>query len=359
MTTIKMGWIPRFTSHYVASTRIRCLNILGELRKRGLDAELFTQKRFDSYSILVFLKAYEREHVALARKAKIAGKRVILDLCDNHFIKANKSPTESNRVSCLDEMLSLSDNIVVSTKALGEVVAERHPSLASRITVIGDAVEESLPRSHFFWGIVEWIMLFFLRLFINVQRKSGRTPIVWFGIHGGNNAEYGMQDVFKIADQLNALAKTHSISLTIISNNYLKYRALSKAFIFPMFYMPWGGSTFFTALAMHRISIIPVSRNAFTECKSNNRVALAISRGLAVVTSTPIPAYEEFLPYIKYGDIGAGIRAYIDDPIRAAADVHAGKAYVAQNYSLKAIVSKWEALLLMCMGSHFQLQGIA
>lgn len=359
MTGIKVGWIPRFTSPDVASTRIRCLNILGELRKRGLDAELFTQKRFDLYSTLVFLKAYGREHVALARKAKIADKRVILDLCDNHFIKANGSPAESNRVSYLDEMLSLSDNIVVSTKALGEAVAERNPSLASRITVIGDAVEESLPRSHFFGGVVEWITLFFLRLFINVQRKSGRTPIVWFGIHGGNNAQYGMQDVFKIADQLNALAKTHSISLTIISNSYLKYRALSKAFMFPMFYMPWGGSTFFTALAMHRISIIPVTRNAFTECKSNNRVALAISRGLAVVTSTPIPAYEEFLPYIKHGDIGTGLRAYIDDPARAAADVSVGKVYVAQHYSLEPTASKWEALLLMCMGSHFQLQGIA
>lgn len=346
MTGIKVGWIPLFRSHHVASTRIRCINIVEELRKRGLDAELFTQHKFDSYSILVFLKAYERDHVALARKAKRGGKRVVFDICDNHFIKANETTSERNRISYLEEMLSLSDEIVVSTEVLRKTVIERHPSLASRITVIGDAVEESLPRSHFFGEVVERIMLFFLRLFIHVQGKAGRTPLVWFGIHGGKNADYGMQDLFKISDNLNTLTKTHNISLTIISNNYLKYRALSKAFMVPIFYMPWGGSTFFNALSMHRICIIPITRNSFTECKSNNRVALSISRGLAVVTSTPIPAYEEFLPYIKAGDINAGIRTYIDNPARATADVSAGKVYVGQHYSLKPIVSKWAALLL-------------
>lgn len=346
MTGIKVAWIPRLTSPDVASTRIRCINIIGELRKRGLDAEFFTQKRFDSYTILVFLKAYGKEHVALARKAKAAGKRVIFDLCDNHFIKANGSQVESERVDYLDKMLGLSDKIVVSTEALGKVVAERDSSLASRITVIGDALEEKLPCSRMFRRIVELGGLFFLELFINLQRSSGRTPVVWFGIHGGDNATYGMRDVFMVADQLNSVAKTHGISLTIISNSYRKYRSISKVFKFPTFYMPWGGSTFFEALALHRISIIPVTVNEFTKCKSNNRVALSISRGLAVVTSILIPAYEELIPYIKHNDINAGISAYIDDPMSANADVSSGKIYIAEKYSLEPITSMWEKVLL-------------
>lgn len=345
MTGRKIAWIPRFTSYYVASTRIRCLNVIRGLRKRGFEAELFTLTEFNSYHVLIFLKAYGKEHIALAKKAKAAGKAVVLDLCDNHFIKANDSLTESERVHRLDEMLNISDIVVVSTEALGKVVAERHPIIASRISVIGDSVEETLPHSRPARRPVEWIALFLLRLFVSLQRRSGRTPLVWFGIHGGDNAEYGMQDILRIADQLNAVAKTHGISLTIISNNYRKYLSISRAFKFPSFYMPWGGSTFFAALALHRISIIPVTVNEFTECKSNNRVALAISRGLAVVTSTLIPAYEELTPYIKLNSISTGISSYIDDPMRIDADVGAGKIYVAKNYSLEPIISKWESLL--------------
>jgi hypothetical protein len=345
MTTIKVAWIPRFTSPYVASTRIRCINIMRGLTKRGLDAELFSQQGFDSYSSLIFLKAYGREHILLARKAKAARKRVIFDLCDNHFAKSNKPHAEAERVGYLNEMLNLSDHIVVSTDALRNVVVARHPAIASRITVIGDAVEETLPPSHLSRRLVEWPALFFLQQFVSHQRKNGRTPLVWFGIHGGDNADYGMLEIYKAASELNDVAKTHGISLTIISNNYSKYRSISRAFHFPAFYMPWGGSTFFAALAMHRIAVIPVTRNEFTECKSNNRVALAISRGLAVVTSAVIPAYEEFIPYIKQNSISAGIAAYIGAPISADSDVATGKTYIARNYSLEPIVSKWEMLL--------------
>jgi hypothetical protein len=342
----KIAWIPRFTSQHVASTRIRCLNVIQGLQKNGVEAELFTQTRFDSYKVLVFLKAYNKQHIALAKKAKLAGKTVILDICDNHFIKINNDQAEIERVLNLDEMLKISDIVVVSTEALGNVVAQRHPAIRSRITVIGDSIEESLPPSLPTRRFVEWPMLFFLRLFIARQRRSRRTPLVWFGIHGGNNAEYGINDVWKIASQLNAVAKTHGISLTIISNSYHKYRSIAGAFKFPTFYMPWGGSTFFDALAMHRISIIPVTVNEFTKCKSNNRVALAISRGLAVVTTTLIPAYEEFTPYIKHTDINIDISDYIVNPMHIDADVNAGNIYISQNYSLKQITSKWEALLI-------------
>jgi hypothetical protein len=345
MTGRKIAWIPRFTSHYVASTRIRCLNVIRGLRNRGFEAELFTPEEFNAYQVLVFLKAYGKEHIALAKKAKAAGKKVVLDLCDNHFIKANDSLAESERVHCLDAMLDISDVVVVSTEALGKVVAERHPTIASKISVIGDSVEDVLPRSRLARRPIEWMALFLLRLFVRFQRRIGRTPLVWFGIHGGDNAEYGMQDVLKISDQLNAVAKVDGISLTIISNNYRKYLSISRAFKFPSFYMPWGGSTFFSALALHRIALIPVTVNEFTACKSNNRVALAISRGLAVVTSTLIPAYEELMPYIKLGDMGTGVSSYIADPMRVDKDVSAGKIFIAKNYTLEPIIEKWGALL--------------
>lgn len=341
-----VAWIPRFASPDVASTRIRCLNIINELHKLGHESEIYDPTRFDLYGTLIFLKAYGMEQIALARKAKALGKRVVFDLCDNHFIKANESQSERDRVCYLIEMLALSDRIVVSTEALRKVVLERDTSLAPRISVIGDAVEETLPPSRQPFRMVEWVALFFLRLFIGYQSRLGRTPIAWFGIHGGDNAEYGMQDVLKVADQLNAVAKLHGISLTIISNSYRKYLSISKAFHFPSFYVPWGGSTFFTVLSKHCIVIIPISRNEFTECKSNNRVALTISRGLGVVVPELIPAYEELLPYVKHADIKTGIAEYIDNPGSAENDVSAGKNYIAINYSLKAIGLKWEELLM-------------
>lgn len=341
-----VAWIPRFSSSGVASTRIRCLNIIRELNRLGIESEIFEPERFDSYGALIFVKAYGKEHIDLARRAQKLGRRIVFDLCDNHFLEENTSRSEQDRVRSLVEMITLSDQVVVSTEALRKVVSEHVPSVAPRVSVIGDAVEETLPPSRFPFRIVEWVALFLLRLFIGYQVRLGRTPVVWFGIHGGKNADYGMQDILKVADQLNAVARSHGISLTVISNSFRKYLSISKAFEFPSFYVPWGGSSFFLALSRHRIAIVPISRNEFTECKSNNRVALAMSRGLGVVVPEPIPAYEELLPYIKHTDIKTGIAEYIDKPSDIKNELNAGKTYIARNYSLRAIGLKWERLLL-------------
>ncbi|MEW6414092.1 MAG: hypothetical protein AB1482_02435 [Pseudomonadota bacterium] len=346
-----VAWIPRFASPDVASTRIRCLNIIRELNRLGHRSEIFEPARFDSYGTLIFVKAYGKEHIDLARQAQKLGRRVVFDLCDNHFLVANTCRSERDRVRSLVEMIALSDRVVVSTEALRKVVGEHVPSVEQKISVIGDAVEETLPPSRFPSRIAEWVALFFLRLFIGYQARLGRTPIVWFGIHGGKNADYGMQDILKVADQLNAVASSHGISLTVISNSFRKFLSVSKAFEFPSFYVPWGGSSFFSALSKHRIAIVPIRRNEFTECKSNNRVALAITRGLGVVVPELIPAYEELLPYIKHTDIKTGIAEYIDKPNDAKNELNAGRAYIARNFSLRAIGQKWEWLLMELEGN--------
>ncbi len=62
------------------------------LRARGHAVELYRPARFDACDAVVFSKAYGARDIQLARRLKAAGKRVILDLCDDHFHNPERLP---------------------------------------------------------------------------------------------------------------------------------------------------------------------------------------------------------------------------------------------------------------------------
>ncbi|HEX7927496.1 MAG TPA: hypothetical protein VF678_07895, partial [bacterium] len=71
-----IGWKPTLPDASVASTRIRCLNPLLELQRRGLPAELFDAAHLDGYRAVLFSKCHDPETLRQAERAKRNGARV-------------------------------------------------------------------------------------------------------------------------------------------------------------------------------------------------------------------------------------------------------------------------------------------
>lgn len=342
--TIRLGWVLRFRSAAIASMRIRCLNVMAELRKLGVQSDFYRESQSGNYDAVIFVKAYGAPEIELAGRLRKRGIKVIFDLCDNHFLLKDDGRAEQERVELLARMIAASDLVVASTAELQAVIEQKVPSHRGRIVVIGDAVEKILPASPLLRRPLEFLWVLRLRWQLACMEREGRRRLVWFGIHGGDNAEYGMNDLKTIAATLNAINRRTPLSLSVISNSHAKYREVSRAFEFPVLYMPWGSSTFLMALRMHELAVIPVTVNEFTRCKSNNRLALSLDQGLPVVASS-MPAYVEFSSCAKLDDWEGGVTDYLASPAHAAGDVEAGRTLIRERYSIESIGRQWQRLL--------------
>jgi hypothetical protein len=317
---------------------------LAELQSWGYPIELFNSRRMREYAVVVYSKLYDDAIYDEASFLKECGARVVLDLCDNHFYNPNGLASLNKAGAQLKRMMALADELVASTAAMAEVM---RAELAARrnITIIEDAVETEIRNvSSPFWDC--WWQK--SRLFGLLQRLKegelhGRTPLVWFGIHGGPNAEYGILDLLKLRPLLEQMNRAHPLSLTVISNSRRKFDAAIKRWAFPTFYLSWHPETVLPALRAHQITIIPVSDNPFTRCKSNNRVAFSLNAGLAVVADT-IPSYRDFAGVCFLSDWRAGLERYLADPALRRQHVEQGQAIVARQFSVERIARKWAEL---------------
>ena len=80
-----IGWKPISTNVRVASSRLRCLEPLSELRSRGYSVETFNPNHVDRYAAVIYSKAYDDLSYREATGLQKRGIRVVFDLCDNHF----------------------------------------------------------------------------------------------------------------------------------------------------------------------------------------------------------------------------------------------------------------------------------
>jgi hypothetical protein len=235
----------------------------------------------------------------------------------------------------------LADELVASTAAMAEVM-RAELSTPRNITIIEDAVETEIRgvRAQFWdrwWGKKQ---LAKLSRQLENGNLSGRTPLVWFGIHGGPNAEYGMLDLLKLRPLLEKLNRTYPLSLTVISNSKEKYNRAIKPWPFPTYYLSWHADTLFSALRSHSMAVLPISENPFTRCKSNNRLALSLSMGLAVVADA-IPSYQDFADVCFLGDWQMGLEGYLSDAQLRRRHVESGQAIIAREWTLTHVAEKW------------------
>ncbi len=343
---MKIGWKPRHNDVKAAGTRIRCLAPMAELRRRGYDAEVFDSRNIDRYSVVVFSKVYDERTYQEVVSLKARGAKVVFDLYDNHFYNPNSLPALARAKDDILRMMAAADAVVASTEAMAEVMREEQQTATSPFVVIGDSVEDiSVDMAD--RGLYRWFSG--LRLSptlrdIRADKASGITPIIWFGIHGGPNADYGMKDLANLRNLMEDINRDHPLSLTVVSNSKSKYRQVIAPWGIKTRYVEWNAMTFNRVLRAHEIAVIPVTLNPFTTCKSPNRLMQALYSGLAVVAD-PVPSYKEFRRVAAIGDWERGLRSYVADPNKRKGDVERGRKLIADRWTVERVTDHWERLI--------------
>lgn len=322
----------------MASARIRCLNTLGQLGKQHYPAELYSEKNESDYRIVVFSKAYTNKEIVIARRLRDRGTKIVFDLCDNHFLLGE------DRNARLKEMFELADHWVVSSEALGKVVTSTMGSVKP-LTVIEDAVEETLSGSKA--DIVGWVKahieLYKLDQFISANHVNRTTHLVWFGNHKAGYKDSGLAHVNKIRPVLEKVNQSDALALTVISNSRNVFDQVFTDWQLPVFYLNWSAHTFYKAMKRHKIAVIPIDVNEFTNVKTNNRIALSLFLGLGVVADG-IDSYQEFSGCSFLDGWESGLRSYLEQPELLDEHVQCARRLIQEKFSIEIIAGKWREL---------------
>jgi hypothetical protein len=340
------AWWSHTENVHSASHRLRCLRIVTALRVLGVEVGLYRAADGVPPRCLVLMKRYDpgsmQEAISLRKRA---GTRLVLDLCDNHFHFEGDEPALRRRAATLREAVRAVDHVVASSPALAEVI-QSECGAEVPVSVIPDATEPPfvptrLARSEH--PIVEEQ----LGRLATSLRRSGiprERRLLWFGIHGTFRVNGGMIDLLRIREALHDAHGVRPLSLTVVSNDEAKFEAVTQGWALPTYYLPWHPQTFSRIARLHSAVVVPISVNAFTQCKTNNRPATGFLHGLNVLADA-IPSYQEFSDCAVLDDWRRGLGDYLDDLPRRAADVAAGRRLLAQRYSLEVVAAQWHALV--------------
>lgn len=330
-------WIASSSSPSVASTRIRVLSVIKGLRVLGIDAALLSGDE-PSCDVAVFCKTYRDEDIALATRLKRSGAVIAFDLCDNHFVLGDAV------LRRLREMMTLANVWIFSTSAL-QRVAQRYLPVGRRAHVISDAVEveqavwepNTIRRLWNEWKFVRW------NARSGICSHPAGLRLLWFGNHAGSAADSGMMQLRPLRAPLERCAKDYGATLTIVSDSWRVYRQLTDGWGIRTFYFTWNISTFLRVLSLHSVALMPFANTEFNSVKSNNRLALSLYHGVAVVADG-IPSYREF-EACTFLDDWNGIEKYLTDDGLRRRHVEVGRAIVAEKYMPSNIHSQWASVI--------------
>lgn len=335
---ILIGWYAKSFDPSKASIRLRLLQPMEYLRGRGVKTDLFDpEKGVEAYEAIIFSKSLQSATLLLARAAKAAGKRVIFDICDNIF-EAKDSPAKARKIERLREILLLADVVVYATPALQEQISGRVPLMSAQQLVIPDMLEDLSTLSGRL-SLKERFEMMRLRRFQRIY--TGAMHCVWFGKCQGSRS--GLVHVHAAVRELELFSRSHKVTLTIIGDQRLRYWSASRQWDIPHFYLPWTLGSFWPAMKMHNVAIVPVAKNDYTVGKTINRPATALRAGLGVIADT-IPAYEELRPFIVLDDWQQGLHRYRATHPSDDAGCEAARKHIETLYGEDAVGSQWMAL---------------
>lgn len=333
-----IGWHADSYDETLASVRYRLLLPLAALRDAGVAIERYDPARADDYRAVVFCKSHSPAAVAIARGLHARGAPVIYDLCDNLFAAARIGHASAARCERMRAVLGLASHVTFATDALRQQIAAEVPEIAAPMSVVPDAIEVDPPALPARLGPVDRMHIARLNRFL--ARHDGALHAIWFGKNLGRAAGY--VHLAAAAEQLAQFGAP--ATLTIMSNDRLRAWAAARRWRVPVHYTPWRLATARALIARHRVALIPVERNDYTQGKTINRPATALLAGLGVVAD-PIPSYEELRPFIVLGDWPVGLARYAEWSDATQATLAAGRAHVAARYGPAAVAAQWRAVL--------------
>ncbi len=113
----------------MASTRLRCYDVINYLTRHGVEAEKYDGSK--DYDIVIFQKAYSEKYRKMAERIKGKGTVVILDMNINIIERFGEFPVEQpdQHTEDIKKMLPVADYILVSAQNLLEVYSKYHSSV--------------------------------------------------------------------------------------------------------------------------------------------------------------------------------------------------------------------------------------
>lgn len=328
---------PHMPEAHVASTRIRCLQVIDALRGQGADAALYDAAQ-PPPAVLVLGKRTDAASVAQAQALREAhGVRLVLDLCDNYFWAARPTDRLRERAALLRAAVLAVDCVVCASPRLAEIVQAECPGVR-RVEVVDDSLDPLALQTDAGWRGLQ------LAAWQWRHRPAPGRRLVWFGQANSEFGEAGIADIGRIAPLLAAAHRQNALTLTVISNRRDIWREHAPRWGFPSLYLPWQAARFGGLLRRHDIALIPVTLNPFTECKTSNRALTAFAAGLAVA-SDAMPAYARLSQAIVVDDWQQGLATLMDQPAERARRVAAARAVIEACHAPAAIARQWSALL--------------
>ena len=361
----RVRWVVPAFNPRRASLRYRCIYPAQELLNRGRDVGIWQSGDsvdasltlvFDAWTLFTTTNslATAQNLVDLAKTARQKGACIVLDNCDNQFAAITQSTDWSRGLELLQELGHVAHVIVTCSQSLCEAMQANIGGTARHV-VIDDPIEEKIrfPDETFLTTFLSirqklaWLRVMNLRYQLARDRLTGHTPLVWFGSHGNQFSPGGMNDILPLRPIFERVAKSNPISLTIISNQRKKFDLGFKNWNFPTHYLEWDRVNFLAALKMHEISIIPSVDNAFTRCKSSNRLTLSIYHGLSVVAD-PIPSYESYRDIARIGNWENNLQSLLNNVTNRRENLILHKAIVCERNSISKVTDHWENLFFHC-----------
>ena len=346
----------------IASVRYRCLIPNRYLHEQGYEARLSwgadDPLAGEQPDALVIVKAFGEAEIELARRAAERGVPVHVDVCDNVFAPGYKATSPDN----LRVLASLATTVVVTGTALEDAMRrELGPDVPLRI--VPDPVET--PADVRWAGRAIWSArrhggllragrevaggmrrdLSKVRPRVAAKRpRRGPPQAIWFGNVGSVQPRFGLINLTDIAGELAEAAAEEPFRLLVVSGDRGAYERTVARWPFETDYAQWDRLGIFDHLRRSAVALVPNSRDAFSACKSPNRVVHALSQGVPVV-ATRIASTEPFDGCVAFDDFKGGIVSYLRDRELADEHVRRGRELIERDLDGEVVARAWAEVL--------------
>jgi len=267
----------------------------------------------------------------------------VVDICDNIFVAGyggNGSTIADGFRNTVRGGL-----VTVPTDALKTVVRDNTDVPNERIMVVPDIVEDAtlLRRQARMLGSRKESMLL-SRGWNKLQPWAGRSMralgmrgpvLLWFGNHGANHANFGLEDLALWEDAL-LDASLLGAQLWVVSNHQERFQAMQRLLPIRSRYFEWSPDRVDTLLPLSDVCLVPNRLDDFSRSKSPNRALKALAAGVPVV-ATPTPAMLGLQGAAWLGDPATGIRAYLQDSGVRASHLACARRCIDQDFSMRAL----------------------
>ncbi len=284
------------------SVRYRMSVPAEHMRVNGYDIRIHPVFDADA-DIYVFSKHRNTMDALFAKTAADAGKRVVFDMCDNHFESIVQDGIVRDHYF---RMCETATDITCPTPMMRSAIKYY---TGREATVIDDP-----------WEMPE------------LEPGELDVPrVMWFGFYTGLNM---------IA--LEEADIQHPIELVTKPDDDVLGFAESKDNVT---ITPYSTEAMLSAFGRNNIAAIPSVHDSRCLTKSHNRLLEAL-RGGMVVCAAPLPSYEKFADFCYLDwDINAAIEKAMAEPDVAIQKVRDGQDYIRDRYSPERIGEKWQNFL--------------